>query len=70
MDGQGQLTFVRIGTQAEINMFEVRGNTQAARQTPCLGAAGSTISASRRRRWLRTTRSIGASSTEEPPMSS
>jgi catechol 2,3-dioxygenase-like lactoylglutathione lyase family enzyme len=37
MGGEGRLTFVRIGEQAEINLFEVRGNTEAQRQTPMLG---------------------------------
>src|ERR1700682_3266302 len=37
MDGQGLLTFVQIGTQAEINLFEVSGNTEAQRQTPMFG---------------------------------
>jgi catechol 2,3-dioxygenase-like lactoylglutathione lyase family enzyme len=37
MDGQGLLTFVRIGAEAEINLFEVRGNNEAQRQTPMFG---------------------------------
>lgn len=37
MDGDGVLTFVRIGDQAEINLFEVHGNTEASRQTPMFG---------------------------------
>lgn len=37
MDGQGTLTFVRVGPQAEINLFEVSGNTESARQTPMFG---------------------------------
>jgi catechol 2,3-dioxygenase-like lactoylglutathione lyase family enzyme len=37
MGGQGQLTFVRVGNQAEINLFEVTGNTEASRQTPMFG---------------------------------
>ena len=37
MDGQGVLTFVKIGTRAEINLFEVRGNAEAERQTPMFG---------------------------------
>ena len=36
-DGQGVLTFVKIGTRAEINLFEVRGNAEAERQTPMFG---------------------------------
>jgi catechol 2,3-dioxygenase-like lactoylglutathione lyase family enzyme len=34
MDGQGLLTFVQIGHQTEINLFEVHGNNEAKRQTP------------------------------------
>ena len=37
MDGMGTLTFVRLGEQAEINLFEVQGNTEAERQTPMFG---------------------------------
>ena len=37
MGDEGVLTFVRIGEQAEINLFEVVGNTEADRQTPMLG---------------------------------
>src|SRR5436305_253010 len=37
IDGQGTLTFVRIGDLAEINLFEVAGNTEAARQAPMFG---------------------------------
>jgi catechol 2,3-dioxygenase-like lactoylglutathione lyase family enzyme len=37
MGGQGVLTFVRVGAQAEINLFEVHGNTEAQRQTPMFG---------------------------------
>jgi catechol 2,3-dioxygenase-like lactoylglutathione lyase family enzyme len=37
MGGEGLLTFVRIGQQAEINLFEVHGNTEALRQTPMFG---------------------------------
>ena len=37
MGEEGTLTFVRIGDQAEINLFEVRGNTEAERQTPMFG---------------------------------
>lgn len=31
------LTFVRIGPSAELNVFEVQGNTEAQRQTPMFG---------------------------------
>ena len=37
MGGEGRLTFVRVGGQAEINLFEVEGNTEAARQVPMFG---------------------------------
>ncbi len=37
MDGHGQLTFVQIGGQAEINLFQVQGNVEAQRQTPMFG---------------------------------
>src|SRR3954449_10002158 len=37
MGDEGTLTFVRIGTHAEINLFEVHGNTEAQRQTPMFG---------------------------------
>jgi catechol 2,3-dioxygenase-like lactoylglutathione lyase family enzyme len=33
----GILTFVSIGEQAEINLFEVPGNSEADRQTPMFG---------------------------------
>ena len=37
MGDEGVLTFVKIGDQAEINLFEVAGNAEAARQTPMFG---------------------------------
>jgi catechol 2,3-dioxygenase-like lactoylglutathione lyase family enzyme len=37
MGGEGKLTFVKIGPHAEINLFEVQGNTEAQRQTPMFG---------------------------------
>jgi catechol 2,3-dioxygenase-like lactoylglutathione lyase family enzyme len=37
MGDEGVLTFVRIGDHAEINLFEVNGNTEAQRQTPMFG---------------------------------
>jgi len=37
MGGEGTLTFVRIGSHAEINLFEVPGNSEAQRQTPMFG---------------------------------
>lgn len=37
MDGKGTLSTVRIGKQAEINLFQVAGNSEAQRQTPMFG---------------------------------
>jgi catechol 2,3-dioxygenase-like lactoylglutathione lyase family enzyme len=37
MGGHGTLTFVEIGEQAEVNLFELHGNTEAQRQTPMFG---------------------------------
>jgi catechol 2,3-dioxygenase-like lactoylglutathione lyase family enzyme len=37
MGPEGLLTFVRIGEQAEINLFEVYGNTEVERQAPMFG---------------------------------
>ena len=37
MGGQGKLTFVRVGEHAEINLFEVDGNTEPQRQKPMFG---------------------------------
>jgi catechol 2,3-dioxygenase-like lactoylglutathione lyase family enzyme len=37
MGDEGVLTFVEIGDKREINLFEVKGNTEAQRQTPMLG---------------------------------
>jgi len=43
VDGQHQehehvrLTFIRVGEAAELNVFEVDGNTEAQRQTPMFG---------------------------------
>jgi catechol 2,3-dioxygenase-like lactoylglutathione lyase family enzyme len=37
MGDEGVLTFVRIGQESEINLFEVFGNTEAERQTPMFG---------------------------------
>jgi catechol 2,3-dioxygenase-like lactoylglutathione lyase family enzyme len=36
-DGAIRLTFIRIGETAELNVFQVEGNTQAGRQTPMFG---------------------------------
>jgi len=38
VEGEGmRLTFVNVGPGAEINLFEIDGNTEAARQTPMFG---------------------------------
>jgi catechol 2,3-dioxygenase-like lactoylglutathione lyase family enzyme len=37
MGDEGILTFVRVGDEAEINLFEVNGNSEAERQTPMFG---------------------------------
>ena len=37
MGPMGRLTLVRIGEEAEINLFEVAGNTEADRQAPMFG---------------------------------
>jgi catechol 2,3-dioxygenase-like lactoylglutathione lyase family enzyme len=37
MGDEGKLTFVKIGPHAEINLFEVHGNSEAQRQTPMFG---------------------------------
>ena len=34
---QVRLTFIRVGKAAELNVFEVTGNTEADRQTPMFG---------------------------------
>jgi catechol 2,3-dioxygenase-like lactoylglutathione lyase family enzyme len=36
-DGAIRLTFIRIGETAELNVFQVEGNTEADRQTPMFG---------------------------------
>ncbi len=36
-DGPLRLTFIRIGGTAELNVFQVDGNTEADRQTPMFG---------------------------------
>ena len=36
-DGAIRLTFIRIGENAELNVFQVEGNTEADRQTPMFG---------------------------------
>jgi catechol 2,3-dioxygenase-like lactoylglutathione lyase family enzyme len=37
MGDEGVLTFVEVGGQREINLFEVTGNSEAHRQTPMFG---------------------------------
>jgi catechol 2,3-dioxygenase-like lactoylglutathione lyase family enzyme len=37
MGDDGVLTFVDIGDQREINLFEIRGNSEAGRQVPMFG---------------------------------
>ena len=37
LDGAVRLTFIRIGETAELNVFQVAGNTEADRQTPMFG---------------------------------
>src|SRR5215471_18461506 len=37
MGGEGRLTFVKVGSQAEINLFELYGSTEPQRQTPMFG---------------------------------
>lgn len=34
---EGLLTFVKVGPRAEINLFDVEGNTEADRQVPMFG---------------------------------
>ena len=36
-DGPVRLSFVRVGEEAEFNLFEFEGNTEAERQTPMFG---------------------------------
>src|SRR5215467_2984708 len=36
-DGAIQLTFLRIGPTAELNVFQIEGNTEADRQAPMFG---------------------------------
>ena len=36
-DGTVQLTFIRIGPTAELNVFQIEGNTEADRQAPMFG---------------------------------
>ena len=56
-DGAVQLTFIRIGETAELNVFQVAGNTEADRQSPVFGRAASAISGCKPRRSTRLTRS-------------
>jgi len=36
-DGAVQLTFIRIGPTAELNVFQIEGNAEAGRQAPMFG---------------------------------
>jgi catechol 2,3-dioxygenase-like lactoylglutathione lyase family enzyme len=36
-EGSLQLTIIQIGPTAELNVFEIKGNTEAERQTPMFG---------------------------------
>jgi catechol 2,3-dioxygenase-like lactoylglutathione lyase family enzyme len=56
-DGAIQLTFIRIGQTAELNVFQVAGNTEADRQTPMFGRAASTTSGCKPPPSARSTRS-------------
>ena len=56
-DGAVQLTFIRIGQTAELNVFQVAGNTETDRQARCSGAAASTTSGCKPHRSTRLTRS-------------
>lgn len=37
MGDEGKLTFLSVGDEAQINLFEVRGSAEADRQTPMFG---------------------------------
>jgi catechol 2,3-dioxygenase-like lactoylglutathione lyase family enzyme len=37
MDGHGRLTLVKVGDDAEVNLFELPGSTEPERQTPMFG---------------------------------
>jgi catechol 2,3-dioxygenase-like lactoylglutathione lyase family enzyme len=36
-DGSVRLTFIHVGPHSELNVFEIEGNDEAARQTPMFG---------------------------------
>ena len=57
-DGQGpRMSIIKIGDWAELNVFQIEGNTEADRQTPISAAAGSIIWPCRRHRSMRSRRS-------------
>jgi catechol 2,3-dioxygenase-like lactoylglutathione lyase family enzyme len=56
-DGAIQLTFIRIGPTAELNVFQIEGNTEADRQAPMFGRGASTTSGCKPPRSTRSTRS-------------
>lgn len=37
LDGGGRLSFIRVGGDAELNVFELPGNEEPSRQTPMFG---------------------------------
>jgi catechol 2,3-dioxygenase-like lactoylglutathione lyase family enzyme len=44
--GGPRMIIINLGPGTELNVFEIDDNTEADRQTPCSGAAGSTTSGS------------------------
>jgi catechol 2,3-dioxygenase-like lactoylglutathione lyase family enzyme len=56
-DGAVQLTFIRIGQTAELNVFQVAATPKPTANRRCSGGAGSTISGCKPRRSTRLTRS-------------
>ena len=56
-DGAIQLTFIRIGPAAELNVFQIEGNTEADRRRRCSAGAASTTSACKPPPPARSTRS-------------
>ena len=66
MGPMGHLTLVRIGEEAEINLFELPGNTEADRQTPMFGRGRLDHLDFQLPRWTHSMRSAAVSSSEEP----
>ena len=56
-DGAIQLTFIRIGPAAELNVFQIEGNTEADRQAPMFGRRTARARSKADRRAVRTRRS-------------